>query len=185
MEKRVLVPVANGIEEMETVTTVDVLRRAGARVTVASVGDLQIRASRGIVLVADQSVDELMDTDFDLIVLPGGMPGAENLRDSEPLKRLLLRQAEEKKLYAAICASPAVVLAHHGLLKSRFSTCHPGFTDRMEPDRFRESEVVVDENCITSRGPGTALAFALKLVELLYSREKAEQVAAPMVTRLM
>lgn len=185
MEKRVLVPVADGIEEMETVTIVDVLRRAGALVTVASVGDLQITASRGIVLVADQCVEECVDIEFDLIALPGGMPGAENLRDSEPLKRLLLRQAEEKKLYAAICASPAVVLAHHGLLKSRFSTCHPGFTDRMEPDRFRESEVVVDENCITSRGPGTALAFALKLVELLYSREKAEQVAAPMVTRLV
>ncbi len=185
MEKSVLVPVANGIEEMETVTTVDVLRRAGADVTVASVGDLQITASRGVVLVADQRIEECADTEFDLIALPGGMPGAENLRDSKPLEKLLKRQAEEKKLYAAICASPAVVLAHHGLLKSRFATCHPGFTDRLEQDRFRESEVVVDENCITSRGPGTALTFALKLVEILYSREKAEEVAAPMVTRLM
>ena len=185
MEKRVLVPVADGIEEMEAVTTVDVLRRAGADVTIACAGGLQITASRGVVLVADKRVEECSDTDFDLIALPGGMPGAENLRDCQPLEELLKRQAKENKFYAAICASPAVVLAHHGLLKSRFATCHPGFTDRMDRDRFRESEVVVDENCITSRGPGTALAFALKLVEVLYSREKAEQVAAPMVTRLM
>lgn len=185
MEKTVLVPVADGIEEMETVTIVDVLRRAGADVTVASVENLQVAASRGVVLVADRRVEECMDTEFDLIALPGGMPGAEHLRDSEPLKKLLLRQAEKKKPYAAICASPAVVLNHHGLLKARFATCHPGFTDRIDPDRFRESEVVVDENCITSRGPGTALAFALKLVEILYSREKAQEVAAPMVTRLM
>lgn len=184
MEKRVLVPVADGSEEMETVTIVDVLRRAGADVTVASVGNLQITASRGITLVADQRVEECVDTEFDLIALPGGMPGAENLRDSEPLKTLLLRQAEAEKPYAAICASPAVVLVHHGLLKSRSATCHPGFTDRIDQDRFSESEVVVDGNCITSRGPGTAIAFALKLVEILYSREKAEQVAAPMVTRL-
>ncbi|MGM0643095.1 MAG: DJ-1 family glyoxalase III [Thermodesulfobacteriota bacterium] len=185
MEKRVLVPVANGIEEMETVTIVDVLRRAGAFVTVASVGDPQITASRGIVLVADQHIDDCAGRDFDLIALPGGMPGAEKLRDSKPLAKLLSEQAEKKKLYAAICASPSVVLDHHGLLKSRFATCHPGFADKMDQNRFRESRVVVDENCVTSRGPGTALEFALKLVELLYSRRKAEETAAPMVADLM
>ncbi len=181
MEKNVLVPLADGIEEMEAITVIDVLRRAGALVTVASVASLEITASKGIKIVADKTIHACRDGQFDLIVLPGGMPGAENLRDSGDLIRLLSLHAEQGRLYGAICASPAVVLNFHGFLTSRAATCHPGFADQMEGAVFKESKVVVDGNCITSRGAGTALPFALTLVELLYSEEKVKEVAAGMV----
>ena len=181
MSKSVLVPIADGSEELEAVSIIDVLRRAGASVTVASVGELQITASRGVKLVADKLLSDCVDTEYDLIALPGGIPGAEHLRDSKELELMLRRQEQEGRLYAAICASPAVVLQHHGLLASRRATCHPFFADQIGDNDCLESRVVVDGTCITSQGPGTALEFALKLVELLYDREKAEEIAAPMV----
>jgi len=181
MSKKVLVPVADGCEEIEAVTIIDVLRRAGADVTVASVGELRITASRGVRLVADTTIETCVDAVFDLIVLPGGMPGAEHLRDSELLITMLKRQEQAGRLFGAICAAPAVVLHHHGLLAGRRATTHPGFADTLENRGAVDSRVVVDGACVTSRGPGTALEFALKLVELLYGREKAAEVARPMV----
>ena len=181
MPKTVLVPIAEGSEELEAVSIIDVLRRAGATVTVASVGELQITASRGVNIVADKLIAECEDSEFDLIALPGGIPGAEHLRDSEILTRMLKKQHQAGGLYAAICASPAVVLQSHGLLANRCATCHPFFTDQIEKSEATEDRVVVDGNCITSRGPGTALEFALKLVEVLYDKQKADEVAAPMV----
>ena len=181
MSKTVLVPVADGTEEIEAVTIIDVLRRAGADVTVASVGDLQVTASRGVKLVADALIADCIDTDYDLVVLPGGIPGAENLRDDEHLKQILLRQQSQGRLYGAICAAPAVVLETHGLLQGRVATCHPGFAGQLSDTSSVESNVVFDQGCVTSRGPGTAMVFALKLVELLYGAEKREEVAAPMI----
>ena len=181
MGKKVLVPVADGCEEIEAVTIIDVLRRAGADVTVASVGELQITASRGVRLVADTTIETCADTAFDLIVLPGGMPGAEHLRDSAPLIMMLKRQEHEGRLFGAICAAPAVVLHHHGLLAGRRATTHPGFVDTLDNRTAVDSRVVVDGTCVTSRGPGTACEFALKLVELLYGGDKAANVARPMV----
>ena len=173
MQKTVLVPVADGTEELEAVAIIDVLRRVGAAVTVASVsGSRQITASRGVVIVADALIEDCLEMDFDLVVLPGGIPGAEHLRDSADLVRLLKRQREKDGLYGAICASPALVLAHHGLLEGRQATCHPGFVDHLSARDQIESRVVIDGNCLTSRGPGTAVEFALALVERLYGREK-------------
>ncbi|MFQ5560033.1 MAG: DJ-1 family glyoxalase III [Thermodesulfobacteriota bacterium] len=183
MLKKVLVPVANGCEEIEAVSIIDVLRRAGAEVTVASVDGREITASRGVRLVADTLLADCTDTTYDLIALPGGMPGAEHLRDSEELVAMLKRQKGEGKLYGAICASPAVVFQHHNLLEQCRATTHPGFVDRLKNRDAVESRVVVDGNCITSRGPGTAIEFALKLVELLYSEQKAGEVAKPMLVR--
>ena len=180
MSHKVLVPIADGTEEIEAVCIIDTLRRAGTSVTVASVDQLQVTASRGVKLVADRLIAQCSDT-YDLIVLPGGMPGAEHLRDSKGLTALLVRQKDEGRLYGAICAAPAVVLQHHGLLGDRRATCHPNFTHLLENPEAVESRVVVDETCITSRGPGTALEFALKLVELLLGPEKAEEVAQPML----
>ena len=181
MSKKVLVPIADGSEEIEAVCIIDVLRRAGASVTVASVDGLHITASRGVKIVADTMIANCVDTAYDLIALPGGMPGAEHLRDSLDLTGLLKRQHREGRFYAAICASPAVVLRHHGLLSSRHATCHPAFSEQMENKNSLNFRVVVDGNCITSRGPGTALEFALKLVEILYGKEKAAEVGLPMV----
>ena len=177
MEKKVLVPVAQGTEEMEAITIVDVLRRAGAEVTIASVDELTIKASNGLEFKANRLIKDCMDESFDLIVLPGGIPGAQNLRDSKALEILLKKQSDLKKYYAAICASPAVVLHHHGLVTPGKVTCHPGFVDMIDQGNIVESNVVVDKNCITSRGAGTACEFALSLVELLYSEEKRKAVA--------
>ena len=182
MNKRVLVPIADGSEEIEAVTIIDVLRRAGADVTVASVDELQITASRGVKLVADCVIGECRQRQYDLVVLPGGMPGAEHLRDNDILREILVRQSEAGQLFGAICAAPAVVLETHGLLRNRKATCHPGHVKKLLDPSAVAEPVVVDGNCVTSQGPGTAMAFAFKLVELLFDREKMEAVAAPMVT---
>ncbi|MDR4504758.1 MAG: DJ-1/PfpI family protein [Candidatus Scalindua sp.] len=181
MSKHVLVPIADGSEEIETACIVDVLRRAGATVTVASVGKLQVTGSRDMKFIADRLLPECVDDMYDLIVLPGGMPGAEHLRDSKELTELLKRQNQDKRLYAAICASPAVVLQYHGLLDKRKATAYPGFTDLLENTEAIDSRVVVDGNCITSRAPGTAMEFSLTLVDILYGEQKAKEIAQSML----
>jgi 4-methyl-5(b-hydroxyethyl)-thiazole monophosphate biosynthesis len=183
MSKQVLVPIADGSEEIEAVCIIDVLRRAGAKVTVASVNKLQVTASRGVRIVADALISECQANTYDLIALPGGIPGAEQLRDSEVLTELLKRQVREGRLCGAICASPVIVLQHHDLLEGRAATSHPGFSERLENTECIDSRVVVDGNLVTSRGPGTAIEFALKLVEILFGKEKASEVAAPMIIR--
>ena len=183
MPSQVLVPIADGSEEIEAVCIIDVLRRAGAEVTVASVDGLQVTASRGVKLVADALIADCAGHEYALIALPGGMPGAEHLRDSAALERLLRRQAQAGRLYAAICASPVVVLQHHGLLAGRRATCHPAFADQLANDESIDERVVVDGPCVTSRGPGTAIEFALQLVEQLCGPEQARQVGEHMLVR--
>ncbi len=175
MEKRVLVPVADGSEELETVAIVDVLRRAGAKVMVASVNELTVRASKGVNLMADSLLSDCSREVFDLIALPGGMPGAEALRDSALLVALLNRQADEGRPYAAICASPAVALHPHGLLRGKRFTSHPHFAQGID-GRLSDDPVVVDGNLVTGRGAGWAVEFALTLVELLYGSAKTQEV---------
>ncbi|MCG8615473.1 MAG: DJ-1/PfpI family protein [Desulfobacterales bacterium] len=177
-EKHVLVPVAQGIEEMEAITIIDVLRRAGAKVTVASVDRLDIEAARGIRFAADCLIDDCLGTAFDLVVLPGGIPGAENLKNSETLKKVLVDQAESGRFFGAICASPAVVLHHHGLVTPGECTCHPGFTQMIDNGNVQDRAVVVSGNCVTSQGAGTALPFALKLVEILFPMAVVKDVRA-------
>lgn len=182
MSVKVLVAIADGVEEIEAVCIIDTLRRAGASVIIASVEDrLQIKASRGVQIVADRLITACADDSYDLIALPGGMPGAERLRDNKVLTALLKRQNAQNRLYAAICASPVVVLQAHNLLEDFDATCHPSFADKLKNARAANRRVVVAGNCITSQGPGTALEFALKLVELLYGPDQAEQVAKPML----
>jgi len=182
MSKKVLVPIANGTEEIEAVCIIDTLRRAGAEVTVASVETtLQVTASRGVKLVADALIADCASVVYDCIAIPGGMPGAEHLRDCETLTALLHAQRDAGRLYGAICAAPVVMLQHHGLLAGRAATCHPSFAPQLEnPARITE-RVVVDANCITSRGPGTAIEFALTLIEALYSAETAHEIGEQML----
>ncbi|MCJ7738090.1 MAG: DJ-1/PfpI family protein [Anaerolineae bacterium] len=177
MTEQVLVPIADGTEEIEAVTIIDILRRAGADVTVASVDDIQVSASRGVKITADCLIADCAGQTYDLIVIPGGMPGAEHLRDSDALTELLSHHASQGRMYGAICAAPVIVLQHHGLLDGRRATCFPSFVPRLANRESVEQRVVVDGNCITSRGPGTAMEFAIKLVELLYTEEKAEEIA--------
>ena len=183
----VLVPIATGVEEMETVIIVDVLRRAGARVTIASVGEAGetetwVECSRGVRVAADARLRDVAETEtFDMIALPGGMPGATNLAKCAVLTRALERQLERKKTVAAMCASPGVVLAPRGFLDGRACTAHPAFVKDLPSDASAEGRVVIDGDVITSRGPGTAIEFALALVERLFGAEKAREVAGPMV----
>ncbi|MBC8469715.1 MAG: DJ-1/PfpI family protein [Planctomycetes bacterium] len=181
MSQNVLVPIADQIEEIEAVTIIDVLARAGANVTVASVGAIQITASRGVKLVADKLIADCTDESFDLIALPGGMPGAEHLRDCALLIEMLKAQKTAGKLYAAICASPAMALTPHGLLDGKKATCYPSLQDKLP--ELANGRVVVDGNCITSQGPGTAMEFAVELVRQLCGDEKAQQVAGPLLMK--
>ncbi|XP_039126529.1 LOW QUALITY PROTEIN: protein DJ-1 homolog B-like [Dioscorea cayenensis subsp. rotundata] len=179
---RILVPIANGTEEMEAVMIIDILRRANADVIVASIEDkLEIIASRKVKLVADMLLDEALKIEFDLIVLPGGLGGAQAFSNSEKLVGLLKKQAEANKLYAAVCASPALVLEPHGLLKGKKATAFPAMCNKLSDQSACENRVVVDGNLVTSRGPGTSMEFALAIVEKLFGREKALSLAKSLV----
>lgn len=184
MTKRVLVPIADNSEEIETSCIQDTLVRFGAEVVVASVkpgGELVCKMSRGLKVMADVSIDEAVkQSNWDLIALPGGMPGAEHLRDCEPLISLLEKQKAEGKLYGAMCAAPAVVLASKGLVGDG-ATCYPAPGLREKMPSPVDEEVVVQGNVVTSQGPGTGLKFAIKLGELLYGEEKAKQIADEML----
>ncbi len=181
MTKKILVPLAEGFEMLEALSIVDVFRRGGAHVDLAAVGDSnRVTSSHGVPVLADTLLFDCIDKDYDLIVLPGGIPGALNLKESKELAQLLQRQQFEQKLYGAICASPALVLEHHGLLAGKKATCHPGFVQNLTcRDRVGE-KVVVDGNCITSRGAGTSIDFSLELLEILMGKEKRRQVAEQM-----
>ena len=185
MTKQALVPIADGSEEIEAVTIIDVLRRAGVEVTVASVGvgkTKQITAARGTKIVADSFIADCADKAWDLIAIPGGTEGADHLAASEILDQLLRSQAQQGKFYAAICAAPAVVLGSKGLLADKTATSHPRFYQSLIAKEVdTESRVVVDGNCITSQGPGTAIDFALELVEQICGIVKREEVASPLV----
>lgn len=177
---KALVPIANGVEDIETVTIVDVLRRAQVEVTVASIErEPTVTCARGCRLTADAPFAELRKETFDLIALPGGSAGAAAFHKHAPLIDKLKEQRSTRRLYAAICASPALVLAQHGLLEGKRATCYPSFKEHLP--RYVDQPVVVDGHCVTSQSPATAIAFALKLVELLCGEEKAQQVGGAML----
>lgn len=181
MEKKVLVPLATGFETIEALSVVDVFRRAGVRVDLAAVGaSKEVVSSHEVVVIADTLLEDCRDREYDLIVLPGGIPGAQNLQESETLKKLLIKQNQEQKLYGAICASPAVVLEHHGLLQDKEATCHPMFLDQLSSDKRGADGVVIDQNCVTSKGAGTSVDFSLELLEMLCGKEKRLEVARQM-----
>lgn len=182
MAKKAIVILAEGFEEIEAVTAIDILRRADIEVTVAGLNDLRVRASRGTVVMADKRLEEA-GSDFDACVLPGGMPGASNLAASDKVRALLNKMTKEKRLIAAICAAPAVVLAPLGILNDKSATCFPGMEkDLSENVQFKKDSVVVDDNVITSRGPGTALAFSFAIVENLIGKEAADKIRKATLT---
>ena len=177
MGKRVLVPLAEGFEMVEALSVVDILRRGNIQVDTVALGDnLQVTSSHGVTVFADKLLANCLDQEYDLIVLPGGIPGAENLKNSEELAGLLKKQSKEKRLYGAICASPALVLEHHGLLEGKKATCHPGFVSHLSSQEHTSEKVVIDGNCITSRGAGTSIDFALELLALLAGEETRQNV---------
>lgn len=175
----VLVPLAQGCEELEAVTVIDLLRRANIEVVTAGLDARPVRASRGTVLLPDTTLDEALRRDYDMIVLPGGLPGADHLRDDARIIALLRRMAAAQKYTAAICAAPKV-LAAAGLLDGRRATAYPGTLDGLAVPRLTlvHDAVVCDDRIITSRGPGTAMDFALGLIEALVGHETRVRVEA-------
>lgn len=178
---RVLIPLAEGCEEMEAVIVTDVLRRAGIEVVAAGLTEGIITASRDVHLVPDTLWDELTPMQFDVIILPGGMGGSEALCQHDGVQQALGEFAMHKKLIGAICAAP-LALHKAGILDGRPFTCYPGIEDMMDGPVNRKDERVVDDgNLVTSQGPGTAFEFALKIVERLVGKKIAEQVAGGML----
>lgn len=178
----VLIPLADGFEELEAVSVIDVLRRAGIKVTVAGLKPGPVKGSRDTVVVPDAPLDAVMHEEFDMVALPGGMPGVQHLRDDARIKQLLERYSQKDRYTAAICAAPSI-LAAYGFLDGRAATSNPKFKDQVAIDgvRYREDSVVVDGNIVTSRGPGTSIEFALALVEQLAGRGKRDEVESGLV----
>lgn len=184
MPKKILVLFADGFEEVEAVTPLDYLRRAGFAVTAAALGsDVYVAGARGITIAADTCLENLAAEKkftaaaWDAVVLPGGLPGADNLAASGETGRFLREMAAAGKLICAICASPARVLAPLGILAGRKFTCYPGEEKKVSGAEWKQDRVVVDGNIITSRGAGTAGEFARAIIEKLAGEDEAEKLA--------
>lgn len=173
----VLVPLAQGCEELEAVTIIDLLRRAEIEVVTAGLDGEPVHASRGVVLMPDTDLDTALERDYDMVVLPGGAGGADNLNADQRIGDLLKRMANSGKFTAAICAAPKV-LAASGVLTGKRATCYPGHITADNPQQIQLSDdpVVTDGKIITSRGPGTAMDFALSLIERLVGKTRRVEV---------
>lgn len=178
----VLVPLAQGCEELEAVTIIDLLRRAGIDVTTAGLDEKPVHASRGVVLIPDTTLDEALKIDYDMVVLPGGLPGADYLDKDPRIQTLLKNMFKSEKYVAAICAAPKV-LASAGLLDGKRATAYPGTLEKLNlTNTIITADVIIkDGKVITSRGPGTAMDFALSLIETLAGKDKRLEVEAGLV----
>lgn len=179
----VLIPLAKGFEELEAVTLIDLLRRANIKVITTSLTEQQlVESCHGVSIMADTALDTVFYDDFDMIVLPGGQPGTDNLNENPQIKALLKRLDREGKAIAAICAAP-MVLADTGLLKGKKATSYPStLTVQQWPDIILSEEaVVIDRAVLTSRGPGTAMDFALAIIGYLMDEETQKRVENSLV----
>lgn len=178
--KSVLVPLAQGSEDLEAVTVLNILRRADIKAVSASLDGQPIRGSRGTLIVPDMSLDDALKGDFDMVVLPGGQPGTNNLKADARITALVQRMASADRYVCAICAAPSI-LASAGLLDGKRATSFPGSLDGFPAVSRQAQAVVEDGKLITSRGPGTAMDFALTLVERLLGKTKRDEVEAGLV----
>lgn len=178
--------VANGSEEIETLTVVDVLRRAGVCCqTVSITGTKEVEMSHGVKMECDLTIEDADLSDADMLLLPGGLPGATNLNDHEGVRAAIMKQAEAGKKYGAICAAP-LVLGGLGLLKGKKATCYPGFEDQMTGAEYTADVYTIDGNVITGCGPSATLPYAYAILEMLGEKEKADALREGMMfNRLM
>jgi 4-methyl-5(b-hydroxyethyl)-thiazole monophosphate biosynthesis len=178
MQKKAIVLLADGFEEVETVTPITYLRRAEINVTTASITENQtVKGARGIPMTADTSLAKSVDEDWDAVIIPGGLPGATNLAACEKTGVFLKNTAAAGKLVCAICASPAVVLAPLGLLTGKKFTCYPGMEETVQDAIWTDDRVVTDGNIITSRAAGTSGEFAIAIIKELLGEETAKKIA--------
>lgn len=176
----VLIPLANGVEEIEAVTIIDVLRRAQWTVVAAGMSDGVITASRGVRLVPDKPWQDVEPDDFDVLLLPGGSAGTQALQSNRDILETIRNFIRQEKIVGAICAAPLVLQAA-GIMAGREATCHPAVRDRMKAPRLLDDPVVISGNVITSQGPGTTIDFALAVIEMMDGQEASEAVAEGLV----
>lgn len=176
--KKVCILLADGFEEVEALTVSDVMRRAGVTCDLVSMKDEYVRSSHNVIIKSDKIFEA--DMEYDMVVLPGGLPGATNLRDDERVIEYLKKQNCENKLIAAVCAAP-IVLGKAGLTNGKNITSYPGYEDELPGCKYCEDIVVVDGNIITSRGPATTMKFAYTLLEVLGFEEKAKSISEGML----
>ncbi len=174
--KKLVVLIAEGFEELEAVTPIDYLRRAGADVTVAGLSGLQLRGSHGLTIHCDAMLRDC-DATWDAVVIPGGLPGADNIAADPDCHRLILKAAKNGAYIAAICAAPVRVLAPLGLLKQKRFTCFPGMEREIDAETWSAERVVTDGTLITGQAAGAAGEWALSLVTALYGEAAAEKLA--------
>lgn len=181
--KKVSVLLADGFEEIEALTVVDLLRRAKVYVdTISITDDYKVRGAHGIPVQTEDLFDEVDFSESDMIVLPGGLPGTTNLKEHEGVRKAVMECYESGRYIAAICAAPTI-LSDLGILKGKKATCYPALEQELEGALLTRGAVATDKNVITSQGVGTAIDFALKLVELLTDEEKALEMADSIVYR--
>lgn len=179
--KKIFIHLAEGFEEIEALTPVDVLRRAGCEVQMVSVsGNMLVHSSRNVGVQADILFENANYSEADMLVLPGGMPGSKNLDLHEGLKEKLLQADRNGKWIAAICAAP-MVLGHLGLLQGKKATCYPGNEKDLIGATSTGKAVEIDDNFITGKGAGSSIKFSLALVEVLIGKEKAQEIKSKMM----
>lgn len=179
---KILIPLAAGFEEIEAVSNIDILRRAGVDVLVAGIGSKQIKGDHGIKIETDIEISDVDSSDLEGIVLPGGMPGADNLRNSSELLTIIRAINDKGGLCAAICAGP-IVFEAAGILEGKKATSYPGFGEQMGSANYKEDRIVIDDNIITGRGPGVAIEFAMTLVEYLFDEKEREELEKAMIVK--
>jgi len=181
MTKKAIVLLADGFEDVEAITPIDYLKRAGIEVTTVSISDNPIVTSKwgGIKLTADTILADLSDSAciWDAVVIPGGIPGAPNLAASETTCKLIKKMADNGKLICAICASPVIVLAPLGLVNGKQFTCYPGLEEKVTGGRWQDERVVIDGNIITSRAAGTTGEFAIAIINALLGKDEGIKIA--------
>jgi len=185
MEKKAVVLLADGFEDVEAITPADYLQRAGIEVTTVSISQSQIVTSRwgGVKLLASTTIAEFIKVsakekiEWDAVICPGGMPGAANLAASGEVSELLKKMSANNKLICAICAAPVIVLSPLGLIKNKKFTCYPGMEEKAQEGVWQNERVVVDGNIITSRAAGTTGEFAVAIIEKLLDKETAKKIA--------
>lgn len=179
---KILIPLASGFEEIEAITNIDVLRRAGLEVLTAGIGGTEIEGDHGIKIKTDTTIEEVKAEDLKAVVLPGGMPGAANLKANSELLQLIKELYAEAKLCAAICAAP-IVLEKAGILVEKQATSYPGFDKELNSANYSQERVVIDDNIITGRGPGVAMEFAMTIVEYLIDEETKRELQKSMIVK--
>jgi 4-methyl-5(b-hydroxyethyl)-thiazole monophosphate biosynthesis len=183
LKKRVLVFLAPGFEELEAIAVIDILRRAELEVIAAGTTAGPIKSAHNVLIIPDRLLDEVIEENFDLIILPGGLQGTENLANDQRVIKMLKKQLSLGKAVGAICAAPTV-LDRFGLVQGKTITCHPVCQDKIQKTKLSVKRVVRDGLLVTSQGPGTAIEFSLTLVELLMGKDKKLDISSSILAHI-